>query len=159
MSVWDLATIDAVRRLRTKYVVSDHLIALSRDGVLDAIARECFQELLDLAHVFAVEIDERDVEIVSQSREPDVAASTFVFAWRPGTLEVEFVGGPRDGELMAWHDAGGNLPLILPWLDVGVPFGEQEVSFTLYSVNYWLAGWSEEARRWVYSLRSGGRHG
>lgn len=156
MSVWDLATIRAVQSLHASITMSDEMIISAHEGLMDWVIRGAVRELQEAAYGLAVEIAEGDVQVVEQFDDPARSARVFVVAWRPSTLEVEFVGGPRDGERRAWHDAGGPLPLVMtgfrPSTDLVVQEDVQPSVVSYYTVEYWLSGWREEGRRWVYSL-------
>lgn len=146
--VWPLATVSAVKGLRTAVSVDPILMHRDREAAATAIRERLVKALSRHAEPWAVVIDPGDCRFLEQRDEP--FGVKVECSWSPATDEVELRGGPADGEVVAVRDVGEPLKIAVRQ-PIHLEMGDgPEAALTTSHVTYSLGGWSEGSRRWVY---------
>lgn len=155
--IWSLDQIRAAGRLGAKGFVDKHVIATAPPGLaMDETKKRIWEIVNHMAHPLGLEIDPGDMEF-AEIEDPSGFLIKVSGRWNPSTGEIEFRGGAHDGEVLRMPRAGDPFHPIrfaIP-LDLGRigPEDSFPVSASLPTLNYWLTGWSERDRRWIYQQR------
>ena len=155
VATWTLRQIDQARGLRGRLYVWDDVIRQHEDEVMGATRGELAEALKQMAHPFAIDIHEGDLEFTTWRDETVPFAVRVDCRWNPTTNACEMRGGPRDGEVWANQHPGEPLKFAVlestPWYAAD-DTTEADAALTTRTVVYVLAGWSETHRRWVYEV-------
>lgn len=152
MSTWTLDQIRQASRLRAEMVLDAEL-----DGAQPEAAEEMAKKLIDMAHPLGIELGLHpdNYEVVWEVDESKPWEIRGRMRWHPSTHEVELRGGHLDGQRYTLERIGEpfRVPRSTPpvWAE-REPLGPAEQ--TSLSDVYELAGWSEDARVWIYAVRT-----
>lgn len=149
MTTWTLRQIDQAQGLSHRVAVSHPAVLESAGLAAELAGAGAAEALVEAAHTFGIELHPGDLTV--EPRElPELAATQITVRWRPTTREVVPVGGPLDGEVGAHRLVPE--PLVVA-LGPTLAWGGPDVGPHRHprSMNYYLAGWHETDRRWVYT--------
>lgn len=150
MTTWTLRQIDQVECLYSVRRVS-HQATLDSAGLAAELAGAAASEdLVAAAHTFGVELHPGDLTVQANDR-AERALTEITVRWRPTTRELALVGGPLDGAVYAFDKVPDPITVLLPPASVPRLYTEDPEGPALSRMNYYLAGWHETDRRWVYA--------
>lgn len=160
--ILSLSTVFALERLRVNVAI-DRAHILTAD---DATAfgkyhrRRAWAALCEAAMTFAVDLDERDVVVDEITTEHDRDRNRVVFCtrWAPQTHDLEFVGGPADGQVYTVPRPRERFYIAIePHIGGVYCTNPTEPVAPEQRFAYDPAGWNETARRWVSSCEEWSR--
>jgi hypothetical protein len=153
--VIDLDTVHALSRASVDVQLST---SLRRAEFITALRRQALFKLEPIALSYAADLTAEDIVFTALPGKPDAwGCRQWRCRWEPTGAEAEFLGGPRDGQLMSpasprteilfsllapdWQEvmAGPNPPAVIPKVEY----------------RYHIAGYNLATRRWVFQLKEG----
>jgi hypothetical protein len=150
MSVWSREQISQARGIRARARIDQTLAVRARLDVMSATRQKMFKNMADIGHSFAIELSPTDIQF--REAEADGFTIEVVGWWEPQVNEVEFRGGPHDGQRMAIEKPGQPVRLYLPPpMPALLNEGQSEpTSLTNDIATYDVTGWHEQERVWIY---------
>lgn len=150
MAIWSARQLQQVQQASSRAHVSHEVMERGGGAVLSATRSRLVREFRAFCLPFVVEIHPSDIRFRQEPAETAPFTEQITAYWRPETTEVQFFGGPADGDVRSIQQAGDSVRIAVePGIDWRNPPTAPE-PVTLNVVTYSLAGWDETARRWVY---------
>lgn len=147
---WDMHTVYAVGRMYAEGVIDESVyLDADRDGLTDYLCRASAGLIAGMAATYAVDVHARDVIVTYADERTDAFQRQWRGVWSPAARNVaEFIGGPIDGTVAPVRDVWQPRRVPLPQSPLAWRLDEP-MSLTIPTVDYRLAGWDNDAGRWL----------
>jgi hypothetical protein len=167
MKNWDLATLAAVRTLRSRVTVAIYDLEAStipEGAYMHKLRAMAVKNLQSVAAAYDVALDPDDIKFWEEPMarpEPEtgetVQYKNVCARWFPVTVSVELMGGPADGDRFCLPQGDiGRFPFYIPEPPVdpiwAAPDAAQQLfpTATMGKCEYILGGWNPRKRIWIY---------
>ncbi len=149
-AVWTVEQINQARGLYARLLLDRALLAAGRESAMEVVRDKLWRKMRDLGHPFAIEVQPEDLQFREVDEDDQLVRVDC--RWNPQTTTAEMRGGPNDGEIVDFRDAGDPIiPLYFPARPASLVGVELDPSrLGPIKVEYRLGGWSEHEHRWVY---------
>lgn len=147
-------TVKVMRELRAgiNYAVSDFVGVDHRSDQITRFKNKIVRLFAEKAQAEQFDLQAFDIEF-SSSRDFERDQVRLVGAWKPKTMEAEFVGGPLDGDIREVESLDETITVTV------VPAGAAASPFIVapdreaprVSLGYVLSGWDDVEHRWIFS--------
>lgn len=153
--IWPPSTVRAIRGLWSELEVSEEALSRNRAATLDMIARRLWGKLDEMAHSWAVDLQLEDIQVWDYKTD-EVSPNCLAFrgGWLPRTTQMEFHGGPLQGQTMSRPMTMMHEPLMARVADSPVSqfysADEKYATLPIQHVEYRYDGWNEKTRKWAF---------